>query len=109
MFERVSGEAVVAVEVSAVDPAPYMGKWNGISMFKDGETINLADVGMSITIVFDENGKVSFAVSNVSDAMMWQAAPNGLIADDALFALQDDGTLLMLDEDESAVFERVTE
>ncbi len=89
-----------------VDPAPYMGAWQAISMTEDGETYDVAAFGLSIILTLEENGIVSLDMGGEADEAEWTATDRGLYVDGMDIILQADGTLFMADGAGGILFER---
>lgn len=95
-----------AVPVGA-EGEPFFGVWNGVEMIMDGQSLNLADYGMTMILALLEDGRMILTdeagdLSNPDlpdgvDAPGWRVEGGAAVGDGCTMTLMEDGRL-MLDE-----------
>ena len=90
------------------DPVPvgaegeaYLGLWTLTSVDIDGMTIDPALFGMTMTLVFHEDGTVEIDEGLGAELYAWAVAENGVYVDGMPLTLDENGCLILEDEDGS--------
>ena len=97
--------AALAVPVGEAG-APFIGTWTPVEMIMDGQSINVALLGMMMEITFNEDGTVSMSEDGEADLGVWTVQDGKAVVDIMVCALNDKGQLVMEDEEVVMILEK---
>lgn len=112
VFVRSEGGAAPAVEMPAdavpvgEAGAPFIGTWTPVEMIMDGQSINVALLGMMMEITFNEDGTVAMSEDGEADLGVWTVQDGKAVVDTMVCALNDKGQLVMEDEEVVMILEK---
>jgi len=95
---------------------PYFGVWNGMEMIMDGESLNLTDFGMTMTLLLLEDGRMilldeeidlsDFSILDDVEALGWHVENGVGVGEGCTMTIADDGRLVLDEDGSQLVFER---
>ena len=97
--------AALAVPVGEAG-APFIGTWTPVEMIMDGQSINVALLGMMMEITFNEDGTVAMSEDGEADLGVWSVQDGKAVVDTMVCALNDKGQLVMEDEEVVMILEK---
>ncbi len=97
--------AALAVPVGEAGE-PFIGTWTPVEMIMDGQSINVALLGMMMEITFNEDGTVAMSEDGEADLGVWTVQDGKAVVDTMVCALNDKGQLVMEDEEVVMILEK---
>ena len=96
----------VTEEVIWADYDDFVGTWTASVMESEGERVDLAMLGLEMTLRLDADGTATLASFGEEDASVWTYADGAADIDGVAVVLTADGSLCMEDEGDRILFVR---
>lgn len=99
VFEGISAEEVAS-------RAEYLGEWFCAVMTDGGETIDLMEWGLSVTLTVHDDGTCVLDMMGDAENLLWMPVENGINMMGVLAVIQEDGMLMVEESGTQMMFSR---
>ncbi|MGN1019884.1 MAG: leucine-rich repeat protein [Aristaeellaceae bacterium] len=111
IFTRDSDAIAIASGVADARPVgeegePFLGDWYAQTIEMDGSVYSLSDIGLFMTLTFNEDGTVVVFDGEEEDTTAWSVSDGVALVEAMTLTLQPDGSLCLADESGNIIFTR---